>query len=209
MKTTEGERLKHGFTHPETGLRFWAYQNSGEYWVSKERYETLTKNALIKKRQRYHLDPNKFRNLSKEYRLKNREEVLSRARAYDLKRQKSPKRRQWIKKWASEYKNKNPSFATSVRLRIRLANAISSAKSRKAAPALEMLGCNWEKFMAHIESLFLPGMSWENRSQWHIDHIKPCCAFDLTKKEEQFACFHYTNLRPLWAKDNLIKNGKY
>ncbi len=44
---------------------------------------------------------------------------------------------------------------------------------------------------------------------WHIDHRVPCAKFDLTKKEEQEKCFHYTNLQPLWAKDNLTKGSKY
>ena len=43
----------------------------------------------------------------------------------------------------------------------------------------------------------------------HIDHIKPCAKFDLTKKEEQEKCFHYTNLQPLWAIDNMMKSNKY
>lgn len=45
--------------------------------------------------------------------------------------------------------------------------------------------------------------------EWHIDHIKPCASFDLTDPEEQKECFHYTNLQPLWAKDNLNKGAKY
>ena len=44
---------------------------------------------------------------------------------------------------------------------------------------------------------------------WHIDHIKPCAKFDLSKIEEQKACFHFTNLQPLWASDNLRKSAKY
>jgi len=62
--------------------------------------------------------------------------------------------------------------------------------------------------MAHLESLFLPGMSWENRHLWHIDHVLPCAAFDLTNPKEQRRCFHYTNLQPLWALDNIKKRAK-
>lgn len=40
------------------------------------------------------------------------------------------------------------------------------------------------------------------------DHIKPCVSFDLTREEEQKKCFHYLNLQPLWAKENLSKGGK-
>ena len=52
-------------------------------------------------------------------------------------------------------------------------------------------------------------MSWDNRNQWHVDHIKPLCAFDLTDPEEQAAAFHYSNLQPLWALDNMRKGGRW
>jgi len=54
-------------------------------------------------------------------------------------------------------------------------------------------------------------MTWTKfmQGEIHIDHIKPCCRFDLSKPEEQVKCFHYTNLQPLWAEDNLKKSGAY
>ncbi len=56
-----------------------------------------------------------------------------------------------------------------------------------------------------LECKFKEGMTWENRNLWHIDHVLPCSSFDLTKAEEQAKCFHYTNLQPLWASENLSK----
>ncbi len=52
-------------------------------------------------------------------------------------------------------------------------------------------------------------MSWSNYGTWHLDHIVPCVAFDLSQLEEQKKAFHYSNLQPLWAIDNFIKGGKY
>ena len=52
-------------------------------------------------------------------------------------------------------------------------------------------------------------ISWENQGEWHIDHIKPCASFDLDLEEERDKCFHYTNLQPMWARDNIIKSNKY
>jgi hypothetical protein len=69
-----------------------------------------------------------------------------------------------------------------------------------------MLGCSIEQFKTHIEKQFLPRMSWENKALWHIDHIVPCST--AKSVEEMSALFHYTNLRPIWAADNLVKSDK-
>ena len=51
-------------------------------------------------------------------------------------------------------------------------------------------------------------MTWQNYGDgWHIDHIHPCAAFDLTDPEQQKACFHWSNLQPLWAIDNFRKSS--
>jgi len=53
-------------------------------------------------------------------------------------------------------------------------------------------------------------MTWDNWTLdgWHIDHIKPLASFDLTDRKQLLEACHYTNLQPLWAKDNLTKNDK-
>ncbi len=62
--------------------------------------------------------------------------------------------------------------------------------------------------MSHIESMFEPGMSWDNWGEWHIDHIRPLASFDLENAERLAEACHYTNLRPLWKVDNLRKGAK-
>ena len=52
------------------------------------------------------------------------------------------------------------------------------------------------------------GMTWENYGEWHLDHMRPCASFNLEDPEEQKKCFHWTNLQPLWAKDNLAKSDR-
>ena len=60
-------------------------------------------------------------------------------------------------------------------------------------------------------------MSWSNygtgwygkgMSEWHVDHIIPLTSFDLRIPEQQKLCFHYSNLQPLWALENLVKHDK-
>ena len=64
--------------------------------------------------------------------------------------------------------------------------------------------------MKHLESLFQPGMSWDNYGQWEVDHIKPDCSFNYASSEDTSfqECWALDNLQPLWARDNKIKNGK-
>jgi len=72
----------------------------------------------------------------------------------------------------------------------------------------DLIGTNVYQLKSHLESKFTDGMSWENYGEWHIDHITPCSSFDLTDPDQQRECFNYTNLQPLWAKDNLSKSNK-
>ena len=81
----------------------------------------------------------------------------------------------------------------------------------KSANTMALIGCSYEQFRAHIEAQFQPGMTWEGHrfDGWHLDHKRPCASFDLTDPEQQRMCFHYTNLQPLWAHDNLTKFSRW
>lgn len=72
------------------------------------------------------------------------------------------------------------------------------------SPIGALVGCTKPELRGHIEDQFMPGMTWENhkRGGFEIDHIRPCATFDLSDPAQQRACFHFTNLRPIWCADN-------
>lgn len=76
----------------------------------------------------------------------------------------------------------------------------------KRSRTAHVLGCSWEEFAAHIERQFLPGMTWENRHLWQIDHIVP---MSTAKTEaDVLSLNHVSNLRPAWSADNRSKSDK-
>ena len=113
--------------------------------------------------------------------------------------------------YVRERSRSDPAFAMRLRLRARLVGAIRRHMTGRSVTGVikEMLGCSLPELARYLESKFLPGMSWDNRKQWHVDHIKPLCAFDLTDPEQQAVAFHYTNLQPLWALDNMRKGRRW
>ena len=93
------------------------------------------------------------------------------------------------------------------RIRSRVYKVLRNELAKKNVRTEELYGCSWGKLIEHIEAQFYARMSWQNYGHaWHIDHIMPCDSFDLTKPDQVRQCFHYTNLRPLWAKANIRKS---
>lgn len=165
------------------------------YLLKKQKaYYQLNKNKLIKQRQIYYE--------------KNKEVILEYHKQYEKMH------RQEINKKSNHKYKTNINFRISVNIRGRLNKVLKRTKKSKST--LKLLGCSFEELKNYLESKFKPGMNWKNHGngfneikEWHIDHIKPCASFDLSKPEEQEKCFRYTNLQPLWAEENWKKHDKY
>ena len=151
-------------------------------------------------------NPEKFRKRAKESAVKNREAARKRsARYYERHKGKAQAANNKCQKRRMQT---DPAFAMSQRLRRRFTRAINSQSAKKLNNTLDLIGCSVAELMLHLESQFVPGMTWKNRSEWHIDHIIPIALFDMRDVSQQQAAFHYTNLRPLWAIDNHKKGAK-
>jgi hypothetical protein len=106
-------------------------------------------------------------------------------------------------------KYKRQSLKINRRIRDSLNKRIKGALfSKKYKKTLDYVGCSIEELQKWFETLFKDGMSWDNYGQWHIDHVKPCSSYDLSKEDQIIECFNWKNLQPLWAKDNLTKSNK-
>lgn len=112
------------------------------------------------------------------------------------------------RKWKKEKRQTDISFKIECSLRVRANRALNGED--KSASTRELIGADPEFVKKHLESQFEEGMSWDNNTSdgWHKDHIIPCASFDLSDPEQQKKCFHWSNLQPLWAKDNLSKGAK-
>lgn len=119
---------------------------------------------------------------------------------------KSKQDREWRESnrelWRSY--RKQPSYKPTRNLRKRFRQLVKSSSIKTSC----LIGCSPEELRLHLQSQFTVGMTWENYGEWHIDHVIPCARFNLEDRQEAMACFHYTNLRPLWAMENILKGAK-
>lgn len=162
----------------------------------------------------------------KKYNKENKEKVNSAALAYYYRhlgecRQKSLQR---YKEKNSEIREKQKIYQRSSQVRKiraktlknRLRNGISASigrglkKGKEGKSWTELLEFNLNSLMVHMEKQFTRGMSWGNYGEWHIDHIIPVSVFNFSSpKHLDFKrCWQLSNLRPLWAKENLAKGMK-
>jgi hypothetical protein len=107
----------------------------------------------------------------------------------------------WMKEWA-----KTPNGKIVISLRNRLYKAVK--RNQKTGSAVRDLGCSVEQFKEFISGKFLDGMSWANHGKWHLDHIQPLAAFDLSDRCQLLKAVHYSNYQPLWAENNHRKGAR-
>jgi hypothetical protein len=201
-------RHKRGDIH-EDGKIFWGYYKSGtEYWLDAEAYKIRKEKTAKKINILYNQNKEKVaarmkaRRKScgdyisaymKKYRLINSEKI----KAYHATRMRN------------KLKNE-PVFRLEHNLRNRLGQAFKSQAVKKTKSTLKLVGCTRDQLKEHLVSRLREGMTLENYGKiWHIDHIRPCSSFDLSDKAQASACFHYSNLQPLFAEENLAKSDSF
>jgi len=192
-------------------LEFFNKARKGKYGLTanckecNNKYKRDNKKSISESNKNYRKDNKEsISESNKNYRKNNVESVAKRDKEKYFKNKKSIMEQSRIR--MNNRRNTDPAFKLLGNLRNRLWYAIKG--NTKSARTMELIGCTVEYLMLYLENQFTEGMTWENYGEWHIDHIVPCASFDFTKEEEQFKCFNYKNLQPLWAEDNFKKRDK-
>ncbi|MCX6865650.1 MAG: hypothetical protein NTV46_05415 [Verrucomicrobia bacterium] len=188
-------------------------------FLSPERLESVREKDKVKQQGRRKLKGEIINAQRKDAYQENRNKVIERNNAWRSanwdavakQRSVSGYNRRSQNKWYHNKGKYDLQFVISERLRGRLRRALRNGRNSNATKfvsALDLVGCSPEHLIDHLQSQFQIGMTWENYGEWHIDHIRPCNSFDLQCADEQRACFHYTNLQPLWGRENILKGDK-
>ena len=177
----------------------------------RKRYQEKKAERAAKRKKYREENPEKIKEQKRKYRAEHAEEIAAKKRAAyqanpEYFKARSKAWREKNKAKYNAYSKKRLDDDINARLAHRLRTQIGSYIHRHTA--VEELGCTIREFREYLAERFLEGMTWQNYGEWHVDHIKPLASFDLTDEDQFKDACHYTNLQPMWAKDNLQKGRK-
>lgn len=175
------------------------------YWKkSSKNYRASEKGKLVRKRWKQSEKSKQYdKAYSKKYRNDPVNQVKIKKYYEDNKEKNRPKRTQYV----NNRRNSDPLFKLVMSMRSRMNLFIKRSKFNKNARTFKLIGCAPSELRDHLQKQFKLGMNWKNHGEWHIDHIKPLSS--AKSEEEMNKLFHYSNLQPLWALENLKKRDKY
>lgn len=164
----------------------------------------LNKESINEKRKKQYVKQiDKKRQQSMESYKKHKERRIQKMKQY------AEENKEKVAEYKRKYKAKkrfDPIYVLSQQVSCLVRISLINKGFPKRGKTIDIIGCDWNTFASHIERQFLDCMTWENRSEWHIDHIIPLAS--AKSEEDVIRLNHFTNLRPLWAKDNLSKGAK-
>jgi hypothetical protein len=157
-------------------------------------------------RKYYHENKEKLLKNKKEYYKKNSEIIYEKLLIYNKNNRE--KVNHYKNQYNKEKKKSSTLYKLKISMRDRLNKYFKYSSLNKNNKTFNIIGCTPNYLKEHLEIQFTHGMSWENHGLfgWHIDHIVPLSS--AKTEEDLYKLCHYTNLQPLWAKDNLSKSSK-
>jgi len=176
-------------------LRQWRKDNAEKRKESMRIWAAANKDYIKEYRSKY---GDRRRELYRE----RREEICARKRELA----KTEKYRKAFNERQRKRRITDIQFSLADRLRASVNRAFRRNWIKKPMRTEALIGCSIAEAKAHIEKQFAPGMSWQSKGAWHIDHYVPIVAFDLTDPEERLLAFNWKNLRPITARENHEKS---
>lgn len=118
--------------------------------------------------------------------------------------------RNYKREYMRKRRNEDSVFRIVSAMRSRLYSILRKRALGKNCSTMDLVGCSVDFLRSYLESKFVTGMTWEKYGKygWHVDHVVPLSSFDLADMEQRRVAFHFTNLQPLWASDNLRKGAR-
>jgi hypothetical protein len=173
----------------------------GKYKEQKKEYRDKNKEKIKEwHKQNYQENKERLLEQSKIQYKKTSDKVCARTKKY---REDNP---EWYREYKRGWYGRN-------KLRCTMSRGVWGCLSgrQKSSRTFDYIGCTVEELWLHLESQFQNGMTRENYGEWHVDHIVPLYSFDFDNDLENNLkiAWHYTNLQPLWAKDNLSKGKNF
>ncbi|MDC8803936.1 hypothetical protein PRZ61_10860 [Halomonas pacifica] len=179
--------------------RRYAKENAERIARQKRQWNRDNKDQKQEYNRKYYLE-NKDRMavVSRRWYLRNKEKVLQQVKGYQDEHRESRNAR-------LREKAKRPEVKAERKMREFVHRCVRHKKARTK----DILGYTPEQLREHLERQFVKGMSWENHgTEWHIDHIIPISRLLAQGETDPAVINCLSNLRPLWAKDNLSKSNQ-
>ena len=115
----------------------------------------------------------------------------------------------WRRERLKERYREDKEFKASITLRSFIFRMKNLGLDQKETLSSKSLGYTPKQFVEHIESLWEEGMNWDNHGEWHIDHVKPLSAFIKEGEQDPAVVNALSNLKPVWAEENLKKGDRF
>lgn len=194
------------FLIKKEGSKIYCRKNAERLRILNKEWVKANKDVISKKR----IDRYRLKNPIKPKLIRSKEELLEMSRVRNTRYYYKNKEVILKRIVLNNNKRKEVDIGFNIKTKVRYALWRALKNKNKTDKYLDFIGCSIAELRTHIESMFKENMSWDNygKNGWVIDHIEPFASIDLNNENDLKRICYYTNLQPLWEKENNFKGIK-